>query len=220
MISVRQVVAEMYATNCWIVHSNSEAVIIDPGIGNPHLLKAIDHALEDLRPLAVIATHGHLDHTFSITPLTKSREIPAYIHSKDRELLTHPERALSRETRELFAGLSFFEPSDVFEIGNGDCIAFGNIELCFDHRPGHTAGSMVIRSESDKLLFSGDVLFKDGIGRTDLPTGSASQMQESLRELFLLSDDYQVLPGHGDRTTIAEERKHNQYVSLALEGRL
>ncbi len=210
----------MYATNCWIVHSNSEAVIIDPGIGNPHLLKAIDHALEDLRPLAVIATHGHLDHTFSITPLTKSREIPAYIHSKDRELLTHPERALSRETRELFAGLSFFEPSDVFEIGNGDRINFGNIELCFDHRPGHTAGSMVIRSESDKLLFSGDVLFKDGIGRTDLPTGSASQMQESLRELFLLSDDYQVFPGHGDRTTIAEERKHNQYVSLALEGRL
>jgi glyoxylase-like metal-dependent hydrolase (beta-lactamase superfamily II) len=79
---------------------------------------------------------------------------------------------------------------------------------------------MVIRSESDKLLFSGDVLFKDGIGRTDLPTGSVSQMQDSLRELFRLSDDYQVFPGHGDRTTIAEERRNNHYVSLALEGRL
>ena len=221
---IEQVVAELYATNCWILapRANGECVVFDPGIANPHLVRAIDEALDRHQPtpVAIIATHGHLDHTFSIQPLAADRNIPAYIHSADRELLAHPERALSPETSTLFEHLSFTEPEDVFELHDGMKIHLAGMDLAFDHAPGHTEGSVCIREESAGLLFSGDVLFNNGIGRTDLPTSSPAKMRTSLIKVFELDDAYRVFPGHGPITTIGTERLHNEYLAAALAGRI
>jgi len=223
-VLIEQVVAELYGTNCWILapKANSECVVFDPGIANPHLVRAIDEALDrhNLTPVAIIATHGHLDHTFSIQPLAAKCGIPAYIHSLDRELLLHPERALSPETTTLFAGLTFTEPDEVHELHDGMKINLAGMDLVFDHSPGHTEGSVCIREESSGLLFSGDVLFNNGIGRTDLPTSSPAKMRTSLIKVFELDDAYRVFPGHGPTTTIGDERLHNEYLSAALEGRI
>ncbi|CAB4769245.1 unannotated protein [freshwater metagenome] len=197
-------------------------MVFDPGIANPDLVRAIEDALDrhHLTPVAIIATHGHLDHTFSIQPLAAKSGIPAYIHSADRELLAHPERALSPETTSLFGHLSFSEPDDVIELHDGMKVHLAGMELVFDHSPGHTEGSVCIREESAGLLFSGDVLFNNGIGRTDLPTGSPAKMRTSLLKVFELDDAYRVFPGHGPTTTIGDERLHNEYLAAAIEGRI
>ena len=221
---IEQVVAELYATNCWILapQANSECVVFDPGIANPDLVRAIEDALDrhHLNPVAIIATHGHLDHTFSIQPLAAKSGIPAYIHSADRELLAHPEQALSPETTHLFKHLTFSEPDEVIELHDGMKIQLAGMELIFDHSPGHTEGSVCIREESAGLLFSGDVLFNNGIGRTDLPTSSPAKMRTSLLKVFELDDAYRVFPGHGPTTTIGDERLHNEYLAAAIEGRI
>ncbi len=197
-------------------------MVFDPGIANPHLVRAIEDVLDrhHLTPVAIIATHGHLDHTFSIQPLAAKSGIPAYIHSADRELLAHPERALSPETTSLFEHLSFSEPDEVVELHDGMKINLAGMELVFDHSPGHTEGSVCIREESAGLLFSGDVLFNNGIGRTDLPTSSPAKMRTSLLKVFELDDAYRVFPGHGPTTTIGDERLHNEYLAAAIEGRI
>lgn len=222
--------APIIGTNCWIVapSGGDECLVIDPGIGLTHAGTAggdVDTLLTDLvakhgvRPVAVLATHGHLDHTFSIRPISEKRGLPAYIHSADRELLGNPERAFGPTMGQMFAGMKFIEPSEVRELGDGDLIEIAGMQLQIDHAPGHTPGSILIRTED--LCFTGDVLFAGSIGRTDLPGGSITQMAESLRTKILpLDDDYRVFPGHGDPTTIGYERGNNEYLVAAREGRL
>lgn len=215
--------APVIGTNCWVLApgEGEECLIIDPGIGQPDVDSLVNDLLERhrLRPVAILATHGHLDHTFSIRPIAERRGLPAYIHSADRELLAHPERAMGQVLNQMFAGMEFVEPDDVRELRDGEVITIAGMELKFDHAPGHTPGSILIRT--DQTVFSGDVLFEGSIGRTDLPGGSLTQMAESLRNKVLpLPDDYQVYPGHGSPTTMAKERATNEYLMAAREGRL
>lgn len=217
--------APVVGTNCWVVApaSGQECLIIDPGIGDPDLDSMLGEVLERhrLRPIAVLATHGHLDHTFSIRPIAEKRGLPAYVHSADRDLLANPERAMGPAFAQMFAGMTFVEPSDVRELTDGQRVEIGGMTFTIDHAPGHTPGSILIRMEEQRLLFSGDVLFAGSIGRTDLPRGSMPQMAESLRTKVLpLSDDYLVYPGHGPTTTIGDERGSNGYLQAAQEGRL
>lgn len=210
----------MFGTNCWVIapEAGEECIVVDPGIGNPDVTRQLDAILKHhgLKPVAVIATHGHLDHTFSISPVCGAKGVPAYIHSADRELLAHPERAFSDggPLGELFGGLTFSEPDEVHELIDGSRLALAGLDLVIDHAPGHTFGSILIRFlGAEPTVVTGDVLFAGAIGRTDLPTGSASAMKTSLRTKILpLSDDYLVLPGHGRRTTIGDERSTNPYL--------
>jgi hydroxyacylglutathione hydrolase len=218
--------AEMFATNCWVIApaAGEECFVVDPGIANPDAIRLLDEVLtrHRLKPVAVIATHGHLDHTFSIGPVCGAKGIPAYVHSADRELLAHPERAFSAEgpLAEMFAGLTFSEPDEVIELTDGLNFTLAGLDVVIDHAPGHTFGSILIRIPgSDPVVLTGDVLFAGAIGRTDLPTGSASAMRTSLRTKILsLSDKYLVLPGHGPRTTIEVERATNPYLSALSLG--
>ena len=211
----------MFATNCWVVApaAGEECFVVDPGIANPDATRALEEILtrHRLKPVAVIATHGHLDHTFSIGPVCGAKGIPAYIHSADRELLAHPERAFSADgpLSELFAGLTFTEPDEVHELVDGSRLSLAGLDIVIDHAPGHTLGSILIRlPEAEPAVMTGDVLFAGSIGRTDLPTGSASAMRMSLRtKILTLTDDYLVLPGHGGRTTIGAERVTNPYLA-------
>jgi glyoxylase-like metal-dependent hydrolase (beta-lactamase superfamily II) len=210
----------MFATNCWVLApgKDSECVVIDPGMPD------VSHQLEEilsrhnLKPVAIIATHGHLDHTFSIQPIADGYSIPAYIHSEDRAYLTAPEKLLSAEFSSTVADMNFAEPIEVRELRNGELFDIVGLSFRAIHAPGHTRGSLMFEVD-DEVLISGDVLFAGSIGRTDLPTGSAREMEETLRKKVApLSDHLQVLPGHGPETTMAFEKKNNPYLK-SLVGR-
>lgn len=205
----------MYGTNCWVIASghSAECVVFDPGM--PDVSEQLGQILNEfkLKPVAVIATHGHLDHTFSIRPIADGYGIPAYIHSQDRECLIHPERAVSPEWGATLAAMEFIEPHDVRELRNGDLLELVGLNFKVIHAPGHTRGSLMFEI-SDEVLVSGDVLFAGSIGRTDLPTGSPKDMEETLRMKVLpLGDHLRVLPGHGVETTIGRERKNNPFLN-------
>lgn len=224
-ILIDRVVAKAFATNCWILSGpgSDQALLVDPGIGDPYLHGALLERCGELgiEPVATFLTHGHLDHMFSIAPLCAAAEIPAYIHSADRQLLTQPERALTKSTQAMIPnGLTFVEPEEVHELTNGLNLEIAGLQLTFHHTPGHTPGS-TISVVSNQFLLSGDVLFAGSIGRTDLPLGSLRDMEVSLREKIVpLPDELEVLPGHGRTTTIGAERRTNSFLRAAAEGKL
>ncbi len=224
-VIIDRVIAKAFATNCWILSQSGSGLglIVDPGIGDPYLHEAVVARCRalSLRPVAAFITHGHLDHIFSIAPLCESEGIPAYIHGKDRGLLSHPERALTTSTQEMIPrGTTFVEPEEVVELTDGLTIELAGLSLTFHHTPGHTPGSIVAVVNGEYLI-AGDVLFAGSIGRTDLPLGSLSDMESSLREKIIpLPDEVEVLPGHGRTTTIGAERRNNPFLRAAMEGRL
>jgi hydroxyacylglutathione hydrolase len=227
-VLVRSVVAAAFDTNCYIVSTDAgqECVVVDPGIGVLTELDAV-LAADDLRPAAVLLTHGHLDHCFSVAPVCGARGITAYVHPGDREMLADPAKGLSMSLTQLFGGkLSYSEPEDVAPLPDGGRITVAGLEITVDHAPGHTGGSVLFRLpgagssfDAEELCLSGDVLFAGSIGRTDLPGGSLDTMLLSLRDKILPLDDATVvLPGHGPMTTIGRERRTNPYLREVIEG--
>jgi glyoxylase-like metal-dependent hydrolase (beta-lactamase superfamily II) len=214
--------AQAFGTNCYVIApaAGEQCVVVDPGIG---VEDDLDEVLREhrLQPVAVLLTHGHLDHTFAVTPVCGAKGVPAYIHPGDRELLADPVKGLSADTRAIFGGrLEWTEPSDVALLDDGGVLALAGLELTVDHAPGHTPGSVMYRLPGDgdfaPVCVSGDVLFAGSIGRTDLPGGSYEQMMKSLATKVLpLDDAVGVLPGHGPSTTIGAERATNPYLAEA-----
>jgi glyoxylase-like metal-dependent hydrolase (beta-lactamase superfamily II) len=214
--------AAFAGTNCYVVapSKGAECVVVDPGV---EVVDTLDDVIAEhrLRPVAVLLTHGHIDHTFSVAPVCGARGIPAWIHPDDRDLLADPLKALAPETARLFGGqLTFTEPDDVRPLLDGASLSIAGLEITVDHAPGHTPGSVMFRLPGDhesEVLFSGDVLFAGSIGRTDLPGGSYPQMLRSLATKCLpLDDDVVVLPGHGGATTIGAERATNPFLAQAV----
>ncbi len=206
--------APAFATNCWIIAPGEghECIVIDPGMPDVsfEILKICQE--HRLKPIATLVTHGHLDHTFSVFPVCDGYGIPAYIHTEDRVLLKHPEKALSQVFAQSLEGMAFSEPADVRELRNGDILDLAGMKISAVHAPGHTRGS-IMYSISDEVLISGDVLFAGSIGRTDQPTGSPKDMENTLKKKILpLPDEMRVLPGHGEETTIGRERRINPYL--------
>jgi len=212
-VLVRGFPAAAFDTNCWVVApgEGEQCVVVDPGIG---VQDELDELLRNLRlqPVAVLLTHGHLDHTFSVTPVCGARDIPAWIHPQDRELLADPMKGLSPESRQLFGGrLSWTEPSDVALLDPAVPLELAGLAISTAFAPGHTPGSVMFGLEG--TVFSGDVLFQGSIGRCDLPGGSFADMQVSLaREVLPLADATVVHCGHGPSTTIGRERATNPYL--------
>jgi len=212
--------AQMYATNCWVLATGegSECIVIDPGMPDVSLDLAELLSKHRLKPVATLLTHGHLDHTFSVVPICDGYEIPAYIHSEDRNLLINPSAAVSAEFRTTLSGMSFSEPKEVKELKSGEEFELVGLKIKAIHSPGHTRGSLMFLVDGETLL-SGDVLFAGSIGRTDLPTGSNSDMQKTLiNKVLSLSDQIRVLPGHGPETKIGYERKNNPYLIEAARA--
>jgi hydroxyacylglutathione hydrolase len=213
--------AEAFGTNCYVVAAGpgEQCLIVDPGIG---VLDRLDEVLAEHRlfPAAVLLTHGHLDHAFSVAPVCGAKGITAYVHPADREMLADPAKGLGVGLDTLFGGrLTYTEPDDVAELTDGATLALAGLEITVDHAPGHTGGSVLFRMpgsspfDAEQVCLSGDVLFAGSIGRTDLPGGSHPTMLASLRDKILpLADDTVVLPGHGPATTIGRERAGNPYL--------
>jgi glyoxylase-like metal-dependent hydrolase (beta-lactamase superfamily II) len=206
--------APMFATNCWIIAAKAgqECIIIDPGMPDiSHEISAII-AENNLKPVAALMTHGHLDHTFSVKPLADGYGIASYIHSEDREYLLRPQGAHGAEFIATLDAMSFQEPTDTRNLRHGDLLEILDLKIIAIHAPGHTKGSTMF-TINDEVLISGDVLFAGSIGRTDLPSGSHEAMVKTLKTRVLpLNDDLRVLPGHGPETTIKFERKNNPYL--------
>jgi glyoxylase-like metal-dependent hydrolase (beta-lactamase superfamily II) len=210
-----------FGTNCWILApgAHSEAVIIDPGMDCRAGIEQVV-AEHGLRPVAVILSHGHLDHMWSVLPVCDGYDIPAWIHPNDRALLADPWAGVSGETRMMFASVvgasDFAEPSDVRELTDGASLEIAGMTFTADHAPGHTPGSTAFRimdTGAEPLMLSGDLLFAGSIGRTDLPGGDTAAMLDSLARVVLPQpDDMLVLPGHGETTTIGAERRVNPFL--------
>jgi len=212
--------AKELGTNCWVVATgdDAECVIIDPGVG---VADDIDGAVaaHRLRPVAVLLTHGHLDHTFSAAVVGRAFGVPAYLHPADRAQLTDPAAGLGLPTgTPLFGRSTFVEPDVVRELADAQTLDLAGLGVRVRCTPGHTPGSVVF--EVADRLFSGDTLFAGSIGRLDLPGGSAEAMSASLRDVILPMDDAATVhPGHGPSTTIGAERTGNSYLQMSLAGR-
>ena len=218
--------AGSFQTNCYVVASGPGAacVVVDPGQDAVEPLDAL-LAEHRLTPVAVLLTHGHFDHTFSVSPVCDGHDVPAWIHPDDRAMLADPMKGLSRESAAFFGGrLEMREPRSVRELTDGASLDLAGLTLRVDHTPGHTQGSVVFTTDTEEgveVIIAGDTLFAGSIGRTDLPGGDHAQMLVSLRDKLLTrSDDAVVLPGHGPTTTVGRERASNPFLQgLPAHGR-
>nr|WP_221634694.1 MBL fold metallo-hydrolase [Nocardioides luti] len=217
-----------WGTNCYVAATGpgAECVVIDPG------KDAADGVAEvvrehRLKPVAVLVTHGHVDHMWCVAPVAGTYDATAWIHPSDRHLLSDPMAGMSRETTQMLLGGNYqwAEPDDVQELDDLQELELAGLRFVVDHTPGHTQGSVTFRTpyadaDISELMFSGDLLFQGSIGRTDLPGGDHPTMLRSLTTKVLpLADDVVVLPGHGDQTSIGRERATNPYLlDLLGEG--
>jgi glyoxylase-like metal-dependent hydrolase (beta-lactamase superfamily II) len=183
-----------------------------------------------LNPVAVLVTHGHLDHMWSVTPVCEARDVPAYIHPADRHLLADPMAGISGDTRLMFeqmtgGRLQFAEPDDVRALDDRVDVDLAGLRFHVRHAPGHTPGSTVFLTDPDgevpPIMYSGDLLFAGSIGRTDLPGGDTDAMMRSLVDVVLPQpEEMIVLPGHGEQTSIGAERAGNPFLAQAREYHL
>jgi hydroxyacylglutathione hydrolase len=218
--------AGAWGTNCYLVApaAGEECVIIDPGHrAAPGVEELV--AKHRLKPVAVVLTHGHLDHVASVVPVCGARDVPAWIHPEDRHMLTEPEKALGLAVGQPLGlgDLTVGEPDDLRELTDGAVLPLAGVELTVAHAPGHTRGSVTFRmpeqAEIPPVLFSGDLLFAGSIGRTDLPGGDHAEILRSLTRVCLpLDDSTVVLAGHGPKTTIGRERATNPYLRELAAG--
>lgn len=210
--------AGSFQTNCYVVATGpgQACVVVDPGQDAVEPLDAL-LAEHRLTPVAVLLTHGHFDHTFSVSPVCDGHDVPAWIHPDDREMLADPMKGLSREAMAFFGGrISLREPREVRELADGATLDLAGLRLRVDHTPGHTRGSVVFSTtaaDGVEVILAGDTLFAGSIGRTDLPGGDHTQMLASLRDKLLTrADSAVVLPGHGPTTTVGRERASNPFL--------
>jgi len=198
-----------YQTNCYVLRKDDSAkdcLIIDPGLEAEELIEFLDK--EKLNPVAVVLTHGHIDHIAGVVTLRdRFAQIKVYIHNLDAEMLTNPNINLSA-----MSGMAIVTEAEDVSLKERDVIDLAGVKLLVLHTPGHTPGGISLYSKQTGVVFVGDTLFADSIGRTDFPGGSMSQLLNSVREkLFTLPEQTEVYPGHGPATTIAAEKAHNPF---------
>lgn len=197
-------------TNCYIVCDkvSGKAVIIDPGDEAARIISALSDT--ECTVQYVVFTHGHADHVTAAHDVLEKTgaklavyadELPFLNNAAYRSFYMAPQLSIGPFTPDLL-------------LHDGDTLVFGNIGLKVMHTPGHTHGSCCLLGQD--TMFSGDTLFRDGYGRVDLPGGSAEEMSASLKKIFALEGDYQVLPGHGSFTTLDYERKNNPFIGSGI----
>lgn len=199
-----------YETNCYVLRSSEDTkdcLIVDAGLGANKLIEFLQE--NQLNPVAVVLTHGHIDHIEGVASLRADfPDIKVYIHKLDAEMLTEPYTNLSAMTGVPFS----IEPAD-FLLEDQSVIEEAGIKLTVLHTPGHTPGGICLYCEDEGVIFTDDTLFADSIGRTDFPNGNTKQLLQSIREkLFILPDETKVYSGHGPSTSIAHEKNYNPFL--------
>jgi hydroxyacylglutathione hydrolase len=212
-----------WQANCYVVASPGldQCVIIDPGQDSAASVRSVISE-NRLQPRAILLTHGHFDHVADAAKLAEEYSIAVHVHSADRHLLSDPAAGLSADGAGLvrrLIGDSMTLPPRVENYRPGSPLNLAGLQFSITEAPGHTQGSVLIGLDFSghptvrTLVFSGDVVFAGSVGRTDLPGGNHQVMQHTLSEVVLgLSDVTALLPGHGDQTTMAQERLDNPYL--------
>jgi glyoxylase-like metal-dependent hydrolase (beta-lactamase superfamily II) len=210
-MKINVVTDQNFAENCYIVWRENarECVVIDPGL-EPHLIVDTIEQL-GLEPVAILNTHGHLDHIAG-NPELKRRfpNAPLIIGQGDAPMLTNPVLNLSAKY-----GFRFISPPADRTVTEGEILSVAGFDFQVYEISGHSPGHVVFYSSADQVVFGGDVLFQGSIGRTDFPGGSFEKLRDGIHQkLFGLADSTVVYPGHGPETTIGTEKNSNPFVGL------
>lgn len=206
---IERLVVGQLASNCYIFYDNNsrEAIIIDAGDDGEFIINKIRDL--NLRPQAVIATHGHFDHILAVTELKLAFNIPFLIHRGDIPIVKRMER-----TAKYFTGLKP-DPAPQYDklVKDQENIKIGESNLMVISTPGHTPGSVSLYSEKENILFTGDTIFADGsYGRTDLAGGDANKLKDSILKILSYPEDTIIYPGHGDESTIKKEKHFYRFL--------
>ena len=199
----------MHPTNCYLLGDprTHDSIIVDPGNDAERILKVIEQ--EQLHPQAIVLTHGHYDHVLAVPELLDRLHVKLMLHADDEIWLTS-------ERIRYFTALKepYRTPKVDTYLTDGMTFYVGNLECKIMSTPGHTKGSCIIICKD--VLLVGDTLFKNSCGRCDLPDGDADAMVVSLRKIAALPGNYQIYCGHGESTTLDDERQYNPYVKIAV----
>jgi glyoxylase-like metal-dependent hydrolase (beta-lactamase superfamily II) len=193
------------ATNCYVIERQGEAIIVDPGDEPERILRFIKDI--NTEPSAIVATHAHFDHVLGVDHLSRVLRIPFLLHREDLPIL----ESMQNRARQ-FAGIEVPKPPKVDGfLEDGEDLSLGSQTIRVLHTPGHSPGSISLHS--DGYVMTGDALFNQSIGRTDLPGGDFDTLIRSIKEkLFMLNDETIVYPGHGPETSISDEKLANPFV--------
>ena len=193
-------------TNTYLIwdESSKRAAIIDPAGEVERIIDIVEQ--KHLKVIYIINTHGHYDHILINKKLQNRFKAQILIHKEDEALLSSSLKSLAKNS-----GLKLEKTKPSKTLTEGDMIQVGKIKLKVIHTPGHSKGSICLYEQNEKILFSGDTLFYEGYGRTDLAGGEPFKMRESLRKISELPVETKVYPGHGPFTTIGRERRNNIY---------
>lgn len=201
-MKIKRLIVGDFQTNCYIVHHEKKAIIIDPGAQSKKIKKAIEN--DELEVIAILLTHGHCDHIGAVDALVESYNCPVYLHQEDNEYLTKPEINLSAMFMDkLIINSAITNPKDI--------MAIGDYIVKWHHLPGHTPGSSMIEFVDIGIIFSGDVLFNGSIGRFDFPLSSKHDTMQSIEKIKKIDGEYRIYPGHGEATTLINEIQNNPY---------
>lgn len=208
MLKIQTLLNGSIEENCYVIHlqGSPEAIVIDPGSSAAQLKKAIDDA--GLKPRLILATHGHFDHVGAVFALGEAYAAPFACHASDVEMLD------TLEDTYMFYGMGTTKRPKVSQtIMDGQILEAAGISLLALHTPGHTPGGLCFYHAPSHSLFSGDTLFKRSIGRSDFEGGDQIQLVTSIKEkLFTLPEETKVYPGHGEASTIGQEKQGNPFV--------
>lgn len=209
-MKIERLVVGPLQTNVYaVVNDNNQALIIDPGADGHRIVNWINE--NNWQVQAILITHGHFDHIGALDDVRASLGVEAYIGSKDQELLSRPDLNVSA----LFMPqlpVTQDECEQTWPVEDGE-VRVGNFKFRVESIPGHTPGSSVYIFDDLKAVFTGDVLFKSSIGRTDFPQGNLTSLLTGIKDkLLTLPGDYSVYPGHNDPTTIEAEKLTNPFL--------
>jgi len=208
MAKIHPLVVGQLQTNCYVITSRSEGIIVDPGDEPERILRFIKDI--DATPTRIVATHTHFDHVLSVDGIRKATKAPFLIHRDDLPML----ESMQSRVRQIMGFEVPAPPKVDGYLKDGDVVRVGDETIRVLHTPGHSPGSISL--VGDGYVLTGDALFNQSIGRTDLPGGDLETLIHSIRErLFKLDDDTIVYPGHGPETTIGDEKLANPFVGKA-----
>ena len=214
MLKIETFTFNPFQENTYVLSSQGEAVVIDPGNSDKEETAELDQYIESekLTVKYLLNTHCHIDHVLGNYHVKEKYKVPFYIHESDLPVL--------RAVKSYAGNYGFPMYSEALPdsfLKEGDTIQFGDVTARVLFVPGHAPGHIAFYFENEKKIFAGDVLFQSSIGRTDLPGGNFDTLIESIHQkIFTLPDDVEVFPGHGPTTTVGEEKVSNPFCALSL----